>query len=504
VKTFIAIAVLGMAAGAQDAARSPVPDAADQKRAEKIVRDFFKSDYQSRDAATRSALADKLLKEAAATQDGASVYVLLREARDVAADAGNVATAMEAVALMAAKFDVKSEDLKAAALAAARKKASTPEALARVAEALLQLAEEQAAKGDFDGALRGARDAEASARSARDAAGTQKAAALVKDIPDLKRLHEQFAKAEIALSANPADPDACLACGRTLCLVRGDWTAGLPLLAKGSNEALAAAAMKDIAAPEETDRQAEVADLWMDLAEKERSAFEKRRMQARARVWYEKAAPSATGIVRIRIDKRLADIEAAAGPSLPAAGGGLVDLLRLIDPAKDAQSGTWSFSGKVLVAAPPEPIALLIPYTPPPEYDLTVVMEKKDRLLFFVGLPVSGVSVPVYLDSKGSTFSCIGAFGLGVAGEPATQFSGEILSAKGPSTAVYAVRRAGISVSVDGKKILEYKGDVKKIPPDTAGFQGTDPRGIGIGANCLYHIQKIVLKPVSGQGRPLR
>jgi len=505
-KPGILVAALSVMAAAvplagQDA-RSSVPDAADQKRAEKVIRDFFRNDYQSRDAAARSALAEKLLKEAGATQgDAVTVYVLLREARDVAAEAGNAALAFEAISRMAERFDVKVAELKAAALAAARKKASTPEDLGRVAEALLGLAEEQIRKDELDDALRGARDAESAARSAKDSALASRAAALVRDIPEMKRLHEPYAKAEMTLSSNPADPDACLTCGRYLCMVRGDWDAGLPLLAKGNNAALADLAMKELAKPEEAAAQLEIADLWYELAEKEKNALLKRRGQSRARTWYEKAVPGATGLVQLKASKRLADLEAALGPPAGGGSGAPVDLLRLIDPAKDTVSGTWSFSGNVLVTPPGG--MLQIPYSPPAEYDLMVVAEKKDVALFCIGLVASGNPFSVLLDHQGSTASCIGLFGAGVAGEPSTFFKGEAFSRTTASTVVCSVRKASVTVLVDKKKIVEYKGDCSKLPLDP-GYRIPDPKALGVGSNSPYNILKIVLTPVSGQGRRLR
>ncbi len=486
-------------AASQDPQKSPVPDAADQKRAEKVIRDFFRADYQAKDPAARSALAGKLLKEAAATQgDAVAAYVLLREARDAAADAGDIAAAFEAVARMAERFDVKADEMKAAALSTARKKASTADDLAKVAEAFLALAEDQAKKGDFDGALRGAREAESAARSARDAAAAQRAASLAKDVPEMKRAHDQYAKAELTLSANPADPEANLACGRYLCLVRDDWEAGLPLLAKGSNAALADAAVKELAKPEDVQGMVEVADLWWDLADKNRNPFDKRRLQARARIWYERASPDAAALTRIRIEKRLSDLGPATGG---AAASASVDLLRLIDPPKDAVEGDWSFSGRVLVTPPGG--KLQIPYIPPAEYDITIVAEKKDIALFYVGLISAGTPFSVFLDCKGSTATCIGLFGQGLADEPSTLFAGEAFSRTAPSTVVCSVRRTAVTVTVDRKKLVEYKGDSRKLLLDP-NWTVPDTKALAIGSNSPYNVSKIVLTPVSGQGRRLR
>jgi len=495
-------AAVGIAPGCLQEGRLPIPGAAEQRRAEKIVRDVFRSEYASKEPAARSALAEKLLKEAGGTQDPVIVFVLLREARDMAAEAGKLETALECVDRVAEKFDVKAGDLKAAVLAAVRKKAASADDWARLAEAWLGLAGDLARKeGDFDAALKASREAESAAKSARDGSAALRAGLLSREIPEMKRLFEQSVKAERILSENPADPEACLARGRYLCLCRGDWAVGLAFLAKGADPALANAAARDLSEPEDAAGQVEVADQWFALGEKGRSPLETRGWKSRARMWYERASVGAPVLLRMRVEKRLSELEASAGPS---AAGGPVDLLCLIDPAKDARSGTWSFSGKVLVASPPAPAVLGIPYAPPEEYDLGLVVEKKGPLLFYIGLGAGGHAVPVYLDCMQSTVSCIGPFGAGIPGDEGTKFSGEVLSPTGPSTVVCAVRKKGIEVTVGGKRILRYGGDFGKIPPDLEGFRTTDPKALGIGSNCTYHIHKVVLTPVSGRGRRLR
>jgi hypothetical protein len=314
----------------------------------------------------------------------------------------------------------------------------------------------------------------------------------------MKRLRDLSTRAGQTLAASPDDPEAHLAEGRYLCLVRNDWDAGLPHLAKGSHPALAEAAAQELAKPQDVPGQVKLADLWWDLADKEGNAFDKRRIQARARSWYERAAPNAAGFVLLRIEKKLSDLEKAAGG---AGASGPVDLLRLIDPAKDAVQGSWSFSGKVLVT--PAGGILQIPYLPPAEYDLTIVAEKKDVALFFVGLVAAGTQCSVLLDHNGSAASCIGLFGKGVAGEPSTFYAGEAFPRTAPSTVVCAVRRAGIVITVDKKKIVEYRGDCRKLPLDP-GWTIPDGKALGIGSNSPYHVSKIVLTPVSGQGKRLR
>src|SRR5579862_1184120 len=61
--------------------RSPIPDAARQHEAEKVVKDLFKEQYGKKTPADRRALGLQLLEQAAKSQDDPSAqWVLLREA----------------------------------------------------------------------------------------------------------------------------------------------------------------------------------------------------------------------------------------------------------------------------------------------------------------------------------------------------------------------------------------------------------------------------------------
>src|SRR6185436_17336 len=102
------------------------------------------------------------------------------------------------------------------------------------------------------------------------------------------------------------------------------------------------------------------------MAQAEKISWKKLNLQARARYWYDQAQPSVTGLVKIRLDKRLAEMESASP------GGGL-NLLALIDPKRDAVHGDWTMENGILVVnQAPNTLSLQIPYQPPEEYDLHV------------------------------------------------------------------------------------------------------------------------------------
>ena len=77
----------------------PVPPDAELKTAEAEIRDIFKIDYAKRASSDRRTFARALLNQGRASEVGLPVrFILFQEAADIAARAGDPATALEAVA----------------------------------------------------------------------------------------------------------------------------------------------------------------------------------------------------------------------------------------------------------------------------------------------------------------------------------------------------------------------------------------------------------------------
>src|SRR6185436_11513533 len=110
------------------------------------------------------------------------------------------------------------------------------------------------------------------------------------------------------------DPAANLTAGRFTCLAAGDWAKGLPMLAKGSDALLKAAAEKELAGED-----AAAGDAWWAAAEKERTTEYKKRMQARAARWYLAALTDASGLAKLQIEARLKQVGGLLLPEQPAA-----------------------------------------------------------------------------------------------------------------------------------------------------------------------------------------
>ena len=98
-------------------------------------------------------------------------------------------------------------------------------------------------------------------------------------------------------------------------------------MALGDDPELKALAKREIQGPASADEQAGLGDDWWNLAHKQ-GAGAKKQIQARARYWYEKALPELSGLVKAKVEKRLAEASAAE----PPAAEGWTVIFRSADP----------------------------------------------------------------------------------------------------------------------------------------------------------------------------
>lgn len=299
----------------------PVPSIPEQKRAEADVRSVYKEDFAKKDRETKRALTQKLLDQAMDRANTATArYVLLMLARDVAAEGMDLTAGFSAVERMDKLYEMGRPPIsgatytsnlnaqKAAFLALARKHASTPDDLAILSRAYLELAEAALAALEFDDAQAAADQA---ARLSRDGDLTSRVSALSKEIP-LRRQEEAAAKkAELALSVSADDAEANLTMGRYLLFVKGDDANGLASLLKCGDPGLQDAARKELSKPSSPEAMAEVAEAWAALASKERSPLHKRRYQERGLRWFKLAHERAGGLTKAKIERRLRELDPA-------------------------------------------------------------------------------------------------------------------------------------------------------------------------------------------------
>jgi hypothetical protein len=332
---FLPMFAIAAADQAEKSERLPIPDAAAQAKAEKTIKDVFKAEYTKKKIADQLDLAGKLIKQAEDTgDDPAARFVLLREARELAAKAGDALLTGRAVEEIVRLYDVPPLKAKVEMLEILERSVSSPAASKPVFEQALDAVEVAVAVDDYEAANKLVKVAIATAARTKVAANNAAAAARAKDLERLKFEFDKTKPDREVLKNKPDDPSAAERVGRFLCLFKGDWSAGLPLLVKGKDEKLVALARKDLDNPETAAARIELGDAWFDLAATSDKDLQPE-LQLRAQHWYKLAIGDLTGLTRTRIEKRMAEIEKSTAGRGSGGGGasGWTILFRSSDPS---------------------------------------------------------------------------------------------------------------------------------------------------------------------------
>ncbi len=275
----------------------PIPKGPAQSKADHELREKFKADFDKHNAGDDLALAQRLDAQSKLTDDPAMRFVLLREARELYIDGGDLDSALRVIESMAAIFAIDVRDMKLSALAVAVDKAlMEPPALC---SEYLKLGDRFLDEGDVDLAEHTCRLAQNVIRNHR-----------LRDADLEARVKEQHRTVLIALKetqavvgalrklkSNADDPEACLTVGKYACFFRGLWTENLPLLAKCSDSRLKMLAGRDIASPSNAEMMASIADDWWDIAQSATTPVARRHVQNHAAEWYRTALP---GLIEAR------------------------------------------------------------------------------------------------------------------------------------------------------------------------------------------------------------
>jgi len=490
------------AAAADVTKRMKIPGATQQKEAERLVKEIFKTQYAKKSPADRKVLAGLLLEEAKKSKDDpASLWVLCRDAQDVASQAADVGVAVEAAEVAAQCFDVDPLALKTSALNASGKSARTPEELAKVTDFLLKHLEDLVAADQFDTADKIASLAVSCSKKSGDVQLSVRATLRAKEIGEAKTLYQGM-KSNLQVQAkNPDDPNANLEIGIFLCYGKGNWDLGLRFVAKGSDPTLKALAEKELGLPTQTADQLALADGWFDLSERERSPLRKAQLLTHARSYYEAALQGATGLMRSKIEKRLDSL-----PQGPASPFPSVDLLRLIDLKRDVVQGDWTLdAGELLCTRILHSSRVAIPYETPDEYDVTIVATRKEgNAPLFVVMSHGTTQWFIGVDDFGGSITGIGLIDGKNLNNTETAYHGHLLTNDKPATIVCSVRRSEVSLTVDGKKIFTFKAGYERLT-NSGNLTISNHRILGIGCgNARYQVSKLTLTTLSGQGKIAR
>lgn len=464
--------------------RFPVPTDAEQIQAMRLLKDLYGKAYeQARTSAARDELARTLFQTVEKAATPAETFAVLRLSRDVAAAAGSAELAFQAIDTMAQHFQIDARDMKLKALDQSAARVNTTDQRLVVVRCARILQEECVLVNAFEDALR-------VGQLAMETAKLELAPPLIKEIlarnRQIEALANDYATAIAAfaiLEKNPKDPAASLTAGKYLCFANGDWQRGLPMLANSSDSVLKELAVKDVAGATSAERQIELGDGWWAQADAN-AGGNKRRMMERAVFWYSKALPSTVGLMKERLESRLAELPAV--PSRDVAPPGdeqpWIDLLSGVDFKRDVLQGQWTRVGNGIKVTQKGELRARVRMKFEPNADYVL------RSHF---LPISGelagptFEIPVGASHKATVivqrhnFVLARIFGNGKdnaivliqdlkIGEP------HVVELHVTSTA----HDAEIRVLLDGNQVLAWKGPIKQLVEDSVepvleAFRGT-------------------------------
>jgi serine/threonine protein kinase len=194
-------------------ARAEIPSTIEQDGALKLIRgELYKDDFaKAKKLDERQALGRMLFERGMALEgDDAGRYVMLREARELAAETGDTETVDAVAARIAALYQVESLPWLLDGYEPALKKTLMPTAAKQIAESLLTKVDPLIVDDQFDLAERLLATVQAAARKGQDGATLKAATERVKKFEKEKQQWEALARAKKALEANPDDPAANL------------------------------------------------------------------------------------------------------------------------------------------------------------------------------------------------------------------------------------------------------------------------------------------------------
>ena len=321
-RSSIAIVVVvasALGAAAQPVQKQPIPDVLAQAKAEKTIKDIFVADYAMKNPTDQIELAKKLLAVAEETKDDpVGQYVMLREACELAARNGSIDLASVAAALWVKRFAISPSSARLHLLKAIEFAPATHAAAKRVLETATAAVDDAVQEDDYTHAAEMLKLSEGFLQRAKEAEFHAALTARAEEVDKIRQEYQRIKPDLAKLVTMPENAEACESAGRFFCFFKGDWPRGLPLLAKAKDAALKDLAAKDVGSPTETAARLSLAEAWWSFGE--RLPYPQRaEIQLRAGMWYRQASSGLAGLTKLRVDRRLTEIDAlAAGRMISA------------------------------------------------------------------------------------------------------------------------------------------------------------------------------------------
>jgi len=263
--------------------RLPAPEKGAVTAGEVQIRNVYRADYAKRIPSEKSALATRLLERGQATEVNDPLrYVLWSEAKEQASGAGDVATSLAAIDLLSKSYEVDGLEVAAESLTETARTVKTPEAHSQLVREALKRADLALGEDRHDLALKFVAIATRTAVKLNSPLVSGFTTSRDRMIKVYKNDFDRLKKQVERLAEEPADPEANLALGKYYALSVGDWSRGLPLMALGSDAALARLAARELRQPSDAASLREMGGQWTSVAAEETRIPWKTAMQIRA------------------------------------------------------------------------------------------------------------------------------------------------------------------------------------------------------------------------------
>lgn len=350
----IALLIVAGAALAGQGKRAGIPSKEAQKDAMVLIMDIFIDDFKKADTSdAKSRLASTLYQQGKEVKDDLAVrYVCWREARDLAATAGDTSLAMAIIDDMSRIYDVEPLLLKADVLGLAVGAATEKEQGLALVETIRPLLNEAV---DLDHYKAAHQLGDAIVNAAKKAKSPSLVLELQKRVDEIKEIEKSFAKMQGYLDRvqkNPMDGAANLEIGKYFAFQKKRWEKALPYLAGCSDNALSQLAKSDLSNPGDVQSQVTLADGWWEHASKDKDA--KLAIQSRAMFWYDKALPALSGLNRTKAQKRIEIVQDALAGSqtvvTPVAVGPVGEARKFEGHSEEIKSVAFSPDGRYVAS----------------------------------------------------------------------------------------------------------------------------------------------------------
>jgi hypothetical protein len=478
--------------------KRPAPSPNEQKAMLAELQSIYKDEFErgTKPDGKQEFIAFCLSAARKLKSDPVAQFVLCREAYDRAMRLEQFITAADVIDELERSFEIDGYRFRMHLLTEASRTAKTPDERLALLHFAMEMADYALKTQQADEVSKLANLAEGLARNLPNreikAQTTARCAELRKEVDELAPV----TAARQRLAADPADPAASLVVGRRLCFVEGDWAEGLKLLARSDHPALGAAAKLDVETKKDDPAgAAAIGDAWFDLAGTDDAlapAF------ARARYWYELAVAGADGLQKVKFEKRIEQISAMNLPKPAAAAAKeppklstarylltrlkafeATDLMTAMSPQTVRTQGWSVYTSSLRVDDSAAYARLQSPVNPTGEYQTGLRIRRYTSSssssqpkagVFVVGLPSLKSQFLVVLDypiaGKGfASFLTLGGYKK-LEDNPTFKITDDLkprLVSDKDMVLVCGVKLQEIVVTLDGEKLIEYRGDMNKL-----------------------------------------